>query len=403
VETLRNFRVIHFKAGFLSPTETFVYNQIRYLQQVESTVFCRYQKSSPFDLNGISVYDKTPLLPWKLDRMVAGMAFSFGIPISFLIRSFLTKARSFDPSIIHAHFGPDGAYILPLARLLGVPLITSFYGYDVSEFPRRFGGQAKSFYRLLQRDGNCFLAMTKAMHADLISLGFPGEKIIVHHYGIDVDEFACPRRNSESENGKIILLQVGSLGGKKNQMDVLRAVNKVVKEKNGLNLNVIFVGTGPGEEELRRYVQENNIQDRVAFHGFAPHGEELKTIFERSHIFIHPSTTLPNGDKEGLPTTILEAMSSGLPIIATYHAGIPEAVTDGKNGLLVNEHAVDSLARAIIILATDPIKRMEFGQNAREKVLQRYDIRKQIKELEDIYFNLITTYNRQRSHLKNVN
>ena len=397
MEDHRRRNVIHFKAGFISPTETFVYNQIRYAEQYIAYVFSRYRKDAPFDLSNISLHNTSSILPWKLDRLLAGALLSSGSTSSVMVNNFFDGAKKINPSIIHAHFGPDGTYILPLALKLNVPLVTSFYGYDVSEFPNRAGGFAKHSYRILREKGDCFLVMTKAMRADLISLGFPEDKIIIHHYGIHVDEFARHSRDSQSSTQKISLLQVGSLGGKKGQMYVLQALNKILQEEKGLDVQITFVGRGEGEAELRRYVDEHNMKEKVSFLGFVAHGEELRKIFERSDIFIHPSVTPSNGDKEGLPTTILEAMSAELPVIATYHAGIPEAVIDGNNGILVNEYDVDALAKAILVLAKDTGKRREFGKNARATVLQKYDFKNQIRELEEIYTQVISEYENKRS------
>ena len=112
--------------------------------------------------------------------------------------------------------------------------------------------------------------------------------------------------------------------------------------------------------------------------------------FQEADVFIHPSITDKNGDKEGIPGAIVEAMSAGLPVISTYHAGIPYVIENGKTGLLVNEWDVNSLANVILKLTDDYSLRKELGQSGQENALANLNLNEKERELEKIYGSIIS-------------
>ena len=138
------------------------------------------------------------------------------------------------------------------------------------------------------------------------------------------------------------------------------------------------------------------IDNLVSFAGFVRH-EELQDELSRAHIFCHPSRTLNNGDKEGIPNTILEAMATGLPVVTTRHAGIPEMVRDGEDGFVVAERDVTAIAQALLTLVKEPDLRAIMGCKATRQVQEKADAVRLTAKLEAIYDEVITSTRESRS------
>ena len=131
----------------------------------------------------------------------------------------------------------------------------------------------------------------------------------------------------------------------------LRAFSTFLKQHPNATLTI--AGEGPLLPDLQKFVRELGVTDRVSFTGFVSQ-EQLREIYYRSHIFLHPSQTGRDGNQEGIPNSMLEAMATGLPVFATEHGGIPEAIENGVNGVLVPERDDEALARALLKAAQDP-------------------------------------------------
>jgi colanic acid/amylovoran biosynthesis glycosyltransferase len=154
--------------------------------------------------------------------------------------------------------------------------------------------------------------------------------------------------------------------------------------------NALFeiAGEGPLLKELQQLVRELRIEKMVRFVGFL-NQKELRMLFERSHLFLHPSEVATDSNQEGVPNSMLEAMATGLPVIATMHGGIPEAVTDGISGLLVPERDHLRLANALISLVENPVRWLETGKAASRTVTEEFAQARQIEALESAYLEAI--------------
>ena len=139
---------------------------------------------------------------------------------------------------------------------------------------------------------------------------------------------------------------------------------------------------------LQKLARELKIDNHVSFIGFISQ-EELRDIFYASHIFLHPSETGPDGNQEGIPNSMLEAMASGLPVFATQHGGIPEAIENGVSGVLVPEHNHKELAGALLDAAQDPGFLSRIARGGAEVVSEKFDLRAQARRLEDVYLKLL--------------
>jgi colanic acid/amylovoran biosynthesis glycosyltransferase len=150
----------------------------------------------------------------------------------------------------------------------------------------------------------------------------------------------------------------------------------------------VLAGEGPLLEQLENLGRELHIADKVTFPGFVTQ-EKLRELFYASHIFLHPSQMGSDGNQEGVPNAMLEAMATGLPAFATRHGGIPEAIENGVDGILVAERDHEALARELIQAAQQPDRLLGLGRAGSQSVAQKFDQRAQVQDLEQQYLDTI--------------
>jgi colanic acid/amylovoran biosynthesis glycosyltransferase len=292
--------------------------------------------------------------------------------------------RDFEPTVVHAHFAVDAAYLSPVLDRLQSPTVVSCYGYDVSGFPLRYGGFGRRYVQRAFESADLVLAMSDDMRSDIVSLGCPPQKVIVHYHGINLSRFPFVDR-SVRERPTVRLLFVGALIDKKGVLDVFQAFERLARDHQYLELR--FVGRGPREATLRQRAEAAGLADRVTFAGYVPNTRLAGELVD-ADIFCHPSGADQQGNKEGIPGTIVEAAASGLPVVSTRHAGIPVVVQDGTTGILVAEHDVEALATAISRLVDHPEERHAMGRAGGMLARAVGDAQKQAARLEQIYDGL---------------
>lgn len=283
------------------------------------------------------------------------------------------RLRAAAPKLVHAHFATDGLRALPLARALGVPLITSLRGYDVTRSDAALLGSGRLSWILyalgrkrLQREGALFLAVSDALRLKAIARGFPEERLRTHYNGVDLGLF----HPGEEPREPGLVLHVGRLVEKKGTAKLIEAMAGL----EGARLAVI--GDGPLRAALERRAGPS-----ARFLGALP-GEEVARWMRRASVLAAPSLTAADGDAEGLPNVVVEAAASGLPVVATRHSGIPEAVVDGETGFLVAERDAAALSRA---LATALRAGPDMGKAARAFAERKFDRAKLGERLERLY------------------
>ncbi|MDQ2919903.1 MAG: glycosyltransferase, partial [Verrucomicrobiota bacterium] len=225
------------------------------------------------------------------------------------------------------------------------------------------------------------LARSKSLADRLVSLGCAPEKLRINRTGLPLQNFPYVRREAPS-NGGWRLLQACRLIPKKGVATTLCAFAIFQKRFPKAELNI--AGKGPLQTHLEELAEELGISRKVHFHGFVSQADLLK-LYAQSHLFLHPSETPPDENQEGIPNSILEAMSTGLPIAATRHGGIPEAVQHGRSGLLVEERDFEALAGAIKEITRSPQTFREMGLLGSEFVAANFEQGVQIRQLESSY------------------
>jgi len=281
--------------------------------------------------------------------------------------------------VILCHFGSNGilgAYL----KEIGVngKLVTAFHGYDMSAF---ISNNSKNAYKNLFLNGDLFLPVSDYWKKKLIRMDCNEKKIIVHRMGINLGKFTFFERRKEPREA-IKLLTIGRLTEKKGHEYAIRAVSKLIKKYK--NIEYIIAGDGPLRSKLENLVLELGMGSYIKFIGEVEQNEVVK-LYQLAHIFILPSITASNGDQEGIPVVLMEAQATGLPIISTYHTGIPEVILEGKSGFLVPEKDVEALVKKLEYLIEHPELWSKMGHYGRKFVEERYNIEKLNLQLVKIF------------------
>jgi colanic acid/amylovoran biosynthesis glycosyltransferase len=235
------------------------------------------------------------------------------------------------------------------------------------------------------KEMDCFLAMSEDMKRDAIALGAPERKIIVHYHGINAQRFRYDERTYCAKK-RFTILCVGTLEGKKGQHHLLRAVAELRRVRPDIDAHVVLVGEGPLQKELKQIVKREGLSRIVTMTGFVQHlNPKFLQYYRDADVFVHFSTTQRDNDKEGIPGTIVEAMAAGLPVVATHHAGIPEAIAHGIHGVLLEEHDIAGITKSLIALYESEEMRAKLGRAAARRALNDLDVRTKTRSLERIY------------------
>lgn len=260
----------------------------------------------------------------------------FLVPCLFLALRHYLKKHSSEYDLVHAHWIiPQG---MCQATIKDVPYIVTGHGGDVTSLNKSFIKKAK--IKCL-KNAAAITVVSDALDSYIQNM-YTNEKTSVISMGCDVSAFSPENRVKKfyGEDEKKTVLFVGRLAEKKGVTYLIDAMKDV---ENG---KLMIVGGGPLEENLKRQVIEAGLSDKVTFLGPKSH-EELKTVYASADIFCAPSITASDGDKEGFGLVILEAMASGIPVIASNSGGIPDIIKNTQNGILVEEKDVDGLSAAI--------------------------------------------------------
>jgi len=290
-----------------------------------------------------------------------------------------------DARLLHIYFGQIAVHLLPLIRSWKKPSIVSFHGADVTV------DMNKPIYRETTRQMlgavKLVLVRSESLRRAVIHLGCDERKIEIQRTGIPLDEFPFRERDYfVTAATELRFVQAGRLIEKKGLPVTLRAFALFLRQHPNATLTI--AGEGPLLGQLQNLAGELNINGRVSFTGFMSQ-EQLRKIYYASHIFLHPSQRGHDGNQEGIPNSMLEAMASGLPAFATDHGGIPEVIQNGLSGVLVPEGDHEKLAAALLDAAQDPGFLSRIALNGAEIVRKNFDLRAQAQRLEEIYLRAI--------------
>jgi colanic acid/amylovoran biosynthesis glycosyltransferase len=379
--------VVDYIAGsYLSITETWIYGQIQNLSRYHPIVYAyRTENRDVYplaDIRSLGLKDGLGDLRTFINK---GWNRLFGFYPGFLF--FLRRDK---PDLVHAHYGPSGYRFLRLKKMFRLPLITTFYGYDLSMLPKQSPSWKRKYKKLFRR-GNVFLVEGSHMKESLIELGCSGEKIIVQHLGVDLEKITFMSRELAADN-EIKVLIAGSFREKKGIPYAIEAIGRIKQSRPDISLRLTIIGDSSGrereekqKEKILSAIQKHGLSDCVKMMGYQPHAVFISELYSH-HLFLSPSVQASDGDTEGgAPVSIIEASASGMPVLSTIHCDIPEVVINGEGGYLVPERNIDALAERLEFLVINHEQWGKMGRAGRKHIVRNYDIKKQVRKLEGIY------------------
>jgi colanic acid/amylovoran biosynthesis glycosyltransferase len=375
--------VAFYCATFLKPEMLHIYRQITGLRRIEPVVIAQKRENAErFPVDRIEVVGKPAIhflrrfwfrqvqnKPWQLSKR----------EVSALIE-ILSRENA---QLLHIFFGHIAVHLLPLISAWPKPSIVSFHGADVlvdMEKP----AYRKATKHMLDVATRVFVRSASLERA-VVELGCDEKKIDIVRTGIPLAEFPF-RERSFPENGEWHFLQASRLVQKKGLATTLHAFTDFLQHYPLATLTI--AGEGPMLRELEELTRRLKIDNRVVLPGFLS-PEKLREVYYASHIFLHPSETGSDGNQEGIPNSMLEAMATGLPVFATDHGGIPEAIENGVSGILVPERDHEALSQALLQSVQDRDLLARLARNSANVVAEKFDQQNQIRRLEKIYLEMI--------------
>lgn len=207
-------------------------------------------------------------------------------------------------------------------------------------------------------------------------------KVKVIHCGVDPSLFCPGATNQEGRQFEVIC--VGTLHEVKGQTHLLNAAQLV--RSQGVDLHIRLVGDGPDLEKLKILTQRLGLTDRVTFEGRL-NRPEIISLLQKAHVLVAPSVPTSDGRREGIPVALMEGMATGAAVIASRLSGIPELIQDDVNGLLTEPGDAESIAAALLKLASDDDERIRLATVGRQTVLERFDLAANTQRVLDEIMN----------------
>jgi colanic acid/amylovoran biosynthesis glycosyltransferase len=270
------------------------------------------------------------------------------------------------PARVHAHFVDRAAIVaLVAARLLRVPYSATAHANDIYVNPVLLREKVASADLLV----TCTEANAEHLRSEL---GADAARVVRLYHGIELDHY---RPSSWERTGEPIVVAVGQLKEKKGFAHLIEAC--ALLRERGLTFRCIVIGDGPLRSELEAQIADRGLGDRVRLLGWSTH-DEVIDWYRRAAVFALPSVISGDGDRDGIPNVVLEAMAMELPVVATEVSGLPEAVEPGRTGVLVPPGDVEALAEGLADLLNDRAERERLGSAARERVTQLFSVERNV-------------------------
>ncbi|MBV2361050.1 glycosyltransferase [Thalassococcus sp. CAU 1522] len=356
--------------------ETFINRHIEHMFGGNTCVICgRFNGQDPF---GKPLFvRRAPLsLPDKIAAPIAalwGAAFhgTSRLPFGAGRAALAAFLRDQQVDVILAEFGTQALVVAKIGNDLGIPVFSYWRGTDASRALR--SRQRVRSYRLMMPRLAGMFSVSRFLLNNLAAQGVTHPNAHVVPSGVDIRRFTPGEKQPGS------FLAVGRMVEKKAPQITLRAFARAARDRDA---HLTFIGDGPLLEPSRVLARDLGIAGQVTFTGALPH-DAVRDHLARTEVFLQHSVTARDGNTEGLPTAIQEALAAGCITISTIHAGIPEAVEDGVNGMLVPEWDeagfADRIARVL-----DMADRSAMTRAARQTAVDRFDNARLLTKVEDV-------------------
>ena len=371
--------ILMYADGFGGNTTTFINNEIKYLESRHNLTFACIRKLN----SGIFKFNSVKVLPFKVTlyaKVLKRLYPSLNYKNNDFANALNILVEEIKPDVIHCHFGTEALKIIDNLEDKTIPIVIHFHGYDASSALKN----KEYIIRLkevLSQDRVYPIFVAKYLRQNLIKLGISIKNETILHCGIDLEMFQLDKKIIKKKKKKIFL-QVSSLVEKKGHEYTLQAFAKFLKN-NKKNCELWLTGDGKRRQFLEDLTKKLNIQSSVKFLGYVIPSEAIE-LMKQADVFVHHSITASNGDQEGIPTALMEAMAMELPVISTIHSGIPELVQNGVNGYLVQEKDINTYAKKMN-------EALNLGKlfNNREIINADFELTKHNEQLVQLYQQIV--------------
>jgi glycosyltransferase involved in cell wall biosynthesis len=372
------------KVLLLAPTrraasETFIRAN---LNRLPFTITAYFGDERPLQNPTRLVYGLTILLSKLLTRI--GFLEVASFPASLMTLFLIRRHR---PELVMVEFGFEAVRVMEAIAWSGVPLVVHFRGSDASAKSRLV--RLRQRYQRLMGLCSGVIVKSEPMRHTLLELGAPASRLLVSPSGGDPIRF----QGADPVAAGPLLVAVGRLVPKKGPLLTLRAfdlMHRRWKESGarGQEPNLVVVGDGPLRRELELLIEAQGLRDCVRLTGAMDH-DHVAALLRQARVFVQHSLVAPDGDSEGCPVAVIEAQLSGLPVVATWHGGIPAVVEDGESGFLVSEGDVDAMAAAMLRLVLNPRLAATFGQRGQERSRHEFTIDHHLMDLTQLVNSIL--------------
>lgn len=375
--------VLHSLSVWLPQTETWIYNQIRFLPpHIENHIVCESKTNlDQFPIMNLHALSDAPIFRYVWDKGLRKLRIRNHLGFSVQV------ARKCKPNLIHSHFGHYGWGNIELARKAGAGHIVTFYGVDASRYPAKDERWKERYKRLFER-ADIMLCEGPHMAGSLKLLGCPDEKVRVHRLGVPVDEIAFEQRKWAPGQPLRILI-AASFREKKGIPFALEALGRI---QNEIPLEITLIGDATPEmrsvrekEKIISVIEKHGLDAKIRLLGYQPYPALMKEAYGH-HIFLSPSITDSEGDTEGgAPVSLIDMAATGMIVVSSLHCDIPEIVIHGETGMLAEERDVEGIVRNIRWLAENPGAWERIASAARARVESEFNAARQADKLAEIY------------------
>jgi glycosyltransferase involved in cell wall biosynthesis len=370
-----------YRTQILPLSETFVRDQALALRRWQPVLVGERQIDG-LPLEGLAVATQHRGAPRFLQRL-EGLAWR---KLNRASPGLIALVRRQRPNLIHAHFGFDGVEAWPIAQRLGVPLLVTLHGSDITtrmqwfsegRAGRRWKAYPGRLGRLATQPSVSFVAISENIRQAAITAGLPPGRIFVHPIGIDTQLFV--RNGLPVGKRPPTILFLGRLVEKKGAaylLDAFEALRRQLPEAR-----LVIAGDGPERSALALRAQAIG---GVRFVG-AFSREQAQALLAETRVLCLPSITAESGDAEGLPLVILEAQASGVPVVTSARGGATEGIIDGETGYAFAERDVGILIDRLARLLTDDALVTRFSVAGPAFIAQMHDLHRHTATLETLY------------------
>ncbi|MDF1892773.1 glycosyltransferase [Rahnella contaminans] len=411
-------RILFFVYKFPVLSETFILNQIAYFIKAGCDVSvvsvfpgeltAEHKVIKDFDLIKKTRYLLEPEPRGKFSRVLARLkgltpcllspnalksmnSFKYGYYAkTLMLPHILSKNKTpIETDIIVSHFGTTAVLANQLRKLnfLKGKLAAVFHGNDISQI--RTLDIFKDDYKELYDKAEFILPVSQLWANKIKTVSGHDDNIHVIRMGISVNKFSFQPR--DFLGNPIRLLSIARLTEKKGISVAINAC-LLLKQQN-VDFDYTIIGDGPLRKELESQVANLGLGDKIAFLG-AQTQETVSEYLNNSDVFLLPSVTAADGDMEGIPVALMEAMAIGIPVISTFHSGIPELIEDRVSGFLVNENDAASIAGVISEIIDNPGVLPDICRNAKQKIDNEFDQDKSYSRMLNILLGQPLNINR---------